>query len=200
MNKIQTIMNDLSIPDKKKALMERKQLTSDIKHVMSELSFNRPVAVYAYNLDLIEYAEDEETVEDAILENVMLVHTDPNVEKYDSLRRELDRFNAEAYDYYRCLQTDLRDALLEINLPEIYVYQGLIGKGELKSCRHLIIPGTFQVIRNDSDVERVIYPDKPTESRRKLNSFYNRTSLRYLDGMTEDYSFSLEGKNLGRVK
>lgn len=200
MNKIETIMNDLSLPEKKKALVERKSIISKIRYTMSCLLLNKMVALYARNLEILENEENEERIKNIRLENVILLKKEPEVEAYESLRKDLKKLEGESYDYYRSLQTDLRDALLEVNLPEIYVYQGMIGKGEMELCRHIIIPGIFQAVKEEKEVEKVVHPYVPTESRRKLNHFYNRTSLRYLDEMVDDFSFSLETKNLGRVR
>ena len=200
MEAIKEIIESLEIPEKKKAFNERRELISRIKFTMSELEKNRMVALYAYNLENIPLEQDEIKRKKLALANAMLLHREPDVETYESLRKDLTKTDTVAEEYYKSIQKDLREELLDLKLPEIYIYQGLLDVGNFVVCRHIIVPNTIQTVESDKEVERVIYPIKPMESKNKLNGFYNRTSFRYLEAMTEDYSFSLEGKNLGRIK
>ncbi len=200
MEAIKEIIESLEIPEKKKAFNERRELISKIKFTMSELEKNRMVALYAYNLENIPLEQDETKRKKLTLANAMLLHREPDVETYESLRKDLAKTDTVTEEYYKSIQKDLREELLDLKLPEIYIYQGLLDVSNFVVCRHIIVPNTIQTIESDNEVEKVIYPVKPMESKNKLNGFYNRTSFRYLEAMTEDYSFSLEGKNLGRIK
>lgn len=201
MEAIKEIIESLEIPEKKKAFNERRELISKIKFTMSGLEKkNRMVALYAYNLKNIPLEQDEITRKKLILANTMLLHKEPDVESYESLRKDLTQTDSIASEYYKAIQKDLREELLDLKLPEIYIYQGLLDVGHYTVCRHIIVPNTIQTVEDEKEAERIIYPVKPLESKNKLDGFYNRTSFRYLEAMTEDYSFSLEGKNLGRIK
>ena len=201
MEAIEAIVHELKIPEKKQALDERRQLMSYIKVGMSELAArNKMVALYAYNLGVIEHETDEMLVKNATLANVMLIKREPDVEAYESLRKDLQQQDDKASIYYRSIQQDLREALIDLKLPDIFIYSGLIGDNELILCRNIVLPGYIQTIKKEDEVEALIYPPVAKDSWRKLNHFYNRTSFRYLEALTQDYSFSLEGKNLGRTK
>ena len=62
---IEQIVNELGIPEKKKAYYERKSIISKIKYSMSQLTLNKMVALYAYNLGVIKTAQDETTRKNA---------------------------------------------------------------------------------------------------------------------------------------
>ena len=198
MENIKTIVNDLDIPYKRARFRKHRDLILEIKHSMSNLALDRMVALYAHNLGLLEYETDEVIRKKAILANVMLLKQEPNVAAYESLRIKLNRLEHDT-DYYKTIQVDLRDSLIDLQLPDIYVYQGLLGIDKMKLCRHIIIPGTYQTYENESEVGIVLLPKNKIESNRKLRRFYASTSFRYLEGLSNDHSFDLEGKKLGPV-
>lgn len=201
MESIEAIVHDLKIPEKKRALDERRELISYIKFGMSELeTHNKMVALYAYNLSVIKHETDEKLVKNARLANVMLIKREPDVEAYESLRKDLSQQDDKASIYYRSIQEDLREALIDLELPNIFIYSGLIDTNDLILCRNIVLPGYIQTIKKENEVETLIYPPVETESWRKLNHFYNRISFKYLEALSQDYSFSLEGKNLGKTK
>ena len=201
MEAIKEIVNELEIPEKRRALLERRELMSYIKRGMSDLEVqNKMVALYAYNLDVIRHETDETVVKNAKLANIILMKKESDVEAYESLRKDLLKVDESASIYYRAIQQDLREALIDLNLPDIFVYTGLIGERNLILCRNIVLPGYFQTIKKEDEVERLIYPPVEKNTWKKINHFYNRTSFRYLEALTQDYSFSLEGKNLGRIK
>ena len=50
------------------------------------------------------------------------------------------------------------------------------------------------------DANTVIMPNKELKSRKKARHFYNKTSFKYLEALINDSNYSLEEKNLGKVK
>ena len=199
MESLKAIVDSLNIPEKKKAFNKRNAIILNIKYSMSQLALNNMVARYAYNLDTISYGNDEMIIKNAALANAILLKREPEVQAYESLRRELVKLEEQSSEYYKSIQLDLRDALLDQKLPDIYVYQGLLGTDNMKLCRHIIIPGRYQTYDEPSEVGTIIYPAKEKESNRKLRHFYSNVSFKYLDSLVDDGSYDLEGKRLGRV-
>jgi len=201
METLRNVVNSLGIPEKRERFLESESLILRVKSTMSKLTFYKPVAMYARNLDILEHETDDMVVKNTRLQNVILLKTEPNVETYESLRQDLIRLQGLSNEYYKSLQIDLRDSLLDYKLPDIYVYQGLLqDKGDMKLCRHIIIPGTYQTYEDESEVGTVIYPFKEKESNRKLRHFYDKVSFKYLEGISTDLSYDLEGKRLGKVR
>ena len=186
MEAIKTIVNELDIPYKRAKLRVNRELIHEIKYSMSQLCLNRMVALYAYNLGIIEYDPDEMAVKNARLANVILLKKEIDVQAYESLRQDLIKLE-QCSDYYRTIQVDLRKNLLDLQLPVIYVYQGLMGMDKMKLCRHIISAGTYLTYKEPVEVGTLVTPVKEMESNRKLNHFYAATS------------FDLEGKNIGHV-
>ena len=199
MESLKAIVDSLNIPEKKKAFNKRNAIILNIKYSMSQLALNNMVARYAYNLDTISFGNDEMIIKNAALANAILLKREPEVQAYESLRRELINLEEQSNEYYKSIQLDLRDALLDQKLPDIYVYQGLLGTDNMKLCRHIIIPGRYQTYDEPSEVGTIIYPAKEKESNRKLRHFYSNVSFKYLDSLVDDGSYDLEGKRLGRV-
>ncbi len=201
MTNLKSLISELEIPEKRKKIYENKLLRLKIKHTMSDLTLNKMVALYARNLDTIAHSTDEMVIKNTRLENIILLKKEPMVDAYESLRQDLITLDRLDSEYYQSIQIDLREALLGRNLPEIYVYQGMIDRMDrLMMVKHIIIPGTVQSYHESENNNIVVYPENELTSNRKLRHFYNNVSFRYLENLTEDYSFDLEGKNLGRVK
>ncbi len=199
MESLKAIIDSLNIPEKKKAFNKRNAIILNIKYSMSQLALNNMVARYAYNLDTISFGNDEMIIKNAALANAILLKREPEVQAYESLRRELIKLEEQSNEYYKSIQLGLRDALLDQKLPDIYVYQGLLGTDNMKLCRHIIIPGRYHTYDEPSEVGTIIYPVKDKESNRKLRHFYSNVSFKYLDTLVDDGSYDLEGKRLGRV-
>ena len=199
MERLKAIVESLNIPEKKEAFNKRNAIILNIKYSMSQLALNNMVARYQYNLDLINSDADSMTIRDAALDNAALLRREPEVQGYESLRRELVKLEEQSSVYYKSIQKDLREALLDQKLPDIYVYQGLLGTDNMKLCRHIIIPGIYQTYDEPNEVGTIIYPANSKESNRKLRHFYSNVSFRYLDALVDDGSYDLEGKRLGRV-
>lgn len=213
MNIIREIVNDLGIKDKKYQQEENLRKIREIKALLSEMSFKTNVAKYLYDLDHIKYIEEninslsneERIIKERELSllrhDIRRLKNNRDVIDCEKLLIELHRLEYECNDYYRAIQIDFRRELLEQPLPDIYLYQGDITVNpKYKIVSHIIIPGIVQMYTEPELKETMIYPANEIRSRRKLRSFYNKTSFRYLEQLSEDYDYSLESKDLGKVK
>lgn len=213
MNIIREIVNDLGIKDKKYQQEENLRKIREIKALLSEMSFKTNVAKYLYDLDHIKYIEEninslsneERIIKERELSllrhDIRRLKNDRDVIDCEKLLNELHRLEYECNDYYRAIQIEFRRELLEQPLPDIYLYQGDITVNpKYKIASHIIIPGIVQMYTEPELKETMIYPANEIKSRRKLRSFYNKTSFRYLEQLSEDYDYSLESKDLGKVK
>lgn len=206
MERIKNIVNDLDIPTKREKLQSAKLEIQNIKVAMSNLTLNRDVAKYAYNLDKMLQIINLRTKEayhqmKQLREEMYYLEIIPEVVEYQRLWARIKELEQSISEYYRTIQIDLRKELIYEKKPEIYVYQGFINNpNDLQLSKHIIIPGTMQAYYNPETVP-TIYPESSIiKSNREARHFYNQVSFKYLEQLTEDYSFDLEGKDLGKVK
>ena len=119
---------------------------------------------------------------------------DPNVQKYREIITKIYWLERQAVEYYRGIQIALRNRLAFFEEPDIYVYYGTFDDKQL----------TRNIISDDlmllDDANTVIMPNKELKSRKKARHFYNKTSFKYLEALINDNNYSLEEKNLGKVK
>ena len=118
------------------------------------------------------------------------------VKKYKHYNDELLIYEDFIKKYYICINVILRNELLNYDIPDIYVYQGNIEGNEL--YRNILGPNSVKIGLDNED--QVIYPDRELKSNREYRKFYNRVSFRYIEDLTRDYSYDLEGKKLRKVK
>lgn len=222
MEEIRQIIENLEIPEKKEQLHESRRRMSTIKQQMSDLTIHQSVAQYVHDLDTIEYykrfrenltkRELANTQRElaAIEDRRQYLDADPFVQEYQRLFGEFLSEKRSADVYYQTIQKDLRTELLDLNIPDIYIYQGFTSsKKDFKLCRNIIIPNSVITFVDPSEIATLIFKVKDREeetltpkenlSYREAKKLYNKVSYRYLEGLTNDYSFDLEGKNLGNV-
>ena len=185
-------------------LMQNTLKIFQIKSDMSKLTLNREVGLYLLDREKIATLKQEGKEEDLetkrLKAEVRWLSKKNDIIAYNALADTLDLLKGENQEYYRSIQVDLREELLNMQLPQIFVYQGALDdKGELKLCRHIISPSSVMAFYKEGS-ETIVYPMKPEMSQREARHFYNRTSFRYLEELTKDNSFSLKGKKLGKVK
>ncbi len=222
MEQIREIVEYLDIPKKREELERTKRTILSIKQQMSDLTGYRNVASYAYAIQTLEFfnkyyanfslqekaAADEERIK---LEHTLaFLETDEHVMAYNRLLRTLRLLEESFSDYHKTINIDLRTELLDLRIPEIYINQGFVSsKRDFKLCRNIIVPNTVITFVDPSEIATLIsrVKDKDKEipeikedlSYREAKKLYNKVSYRYLEGLTQDYSFDLEGKNLGNV-
>lgn len=214
MNIIRSIVNELNLNEKKYQHDETRRKIEDVELMMIDKRKDN-VARYTSALSYLKFFEkyfsnlNKEQQEFAIgemkrlREEIRVLMRDPDVMEYIKLQQELARLNTEKDEYYKAINGEFRRELIDSAgqlLPEIFVDQG-------DFATHIIVPGTIQTFDSPDQIEILVAPrsihkfdDKSIDSIRKAKKFYNRTSFRYLQQLSEDYDFSLEGKDLGKVK
>ena len=204
MERIKNIVENLSIPEKRERLESNRKELIRCDRAMSNMTMDKKVAMYAYDIESLRFLLDTKSdIEEIkrLREEIGKLQNSKNVLHYMFLSCYKDRLEEQIRDYYKTIQIDLRNELIDQTLPEIYVSQGTISTTpEMKVAKHIIIPGSI-ISTYEDDYETTIYPvTKPITSARKARHFYNNISFRYLEQLTEDYSYDLEGKDLGPVK
>ena len=105
----------------------------------------------------------------------------------------------ESQEYYQTINTDFRDALSHIELPNIFLYQGVLDRNQkLKLSRHIILSDACEVYTETPNI--VAYPNYEIRSRRNARKFYNQTSFKYLEQLSQDYDFDIKTKKLGKLE
>jgi len=211
MEKIKEIVANLAIEQKRAKVLKNKKEMLNLSRQMSALTFNINVAKYAYNLDTLRYkqaalvnASEEEQKKILLdIERIKLeqdtLEIDDNVQEYIRLLTEYQKLDQENKDFHRLINETLRTELLDLDLPEIFVHQGLLEKdSKYHLYRHLIAHGTY--ISSPESPDQTIYPSKEVTSNRRSRHYYNKISYKYLDQLTKDYNFDVPSKKLGKVK
>lgn len=201
MKEIEKIVDKLELKQKRNKLYENNKKILKIKYQMSDLAINKLVAEYAYNLNIIDYLIKEDTthsldqIDKYLTENEMLELND-KVKLYKILKKSLSMLKMENSEYYLIILTKLRYELLNLKFPEIYVYQGQSDTG----CLYKNIISQSICLNNGEFPQNIIIPYNEINSNRKCRHFFNNVSFKYLEELTNDYSFDLDSKKLGRVK
>lgn len=180
-----------SLKKQRENIINNQRKILELKTKISDLKINRNVAIYAHSLDEILLGEE-------IHGNLTVMNNlnqDSNVQTYIKLRKELESLEREKIDYYKDIQTKLKDNINKIVDPNIYVYYGRDEDNEIIT-KNIINSKTSYLKQNNT----VILPLNELESKRKIRHFYNRTRFKYLEELTRDSNLSIEKKNLGKVK
>lgn len=184
-----------------------KERMFQLERKMAEMTFNREVGLYAYNLERYNYLlqllnklpiEKQYKIkkELLLLENYFIVsRRNYNIIRYKTLRSEYNELKNNLGNYYKAINIDLRNELKDKNLPNIYVYQE---NNNISLFKHIIIPDKEFESNYIDNV--VIYPVYNLDSNREYRHFYNKTSFKYLEELSKDYSYELDNKDLGKVK
>ena len=198
---IKRISKESNIEDKKwKLLNDRKKFYQNERE-MSKLVLDYNIGKFAHELDeyyyyLWKFDADRSNQEllkklDEIFTRVKKLEKAPGVSHYEDIRMDNARIKICLDDYYKTINILFRYKLCSIDLPSIYVYNGEVFK-------HIIDKSDNREKVEDKSV--IIYPICEAPSKRDLRHFYNKTSYKYLEGISNDYSFDLEGKNLGKIR
>lgn len=204
-NDIKRVVDFCNIDEKRNKLQESRQIIFNNERQMSHLTFNRTVGLYAYNLDkylsLLElyYIElDENKKEkykkelDELLLKLESLENNENVKKYIDLRLENESLRKCVDDYCKSINIRLRNRLMDLDVPEIYVKSG--------NAHYTHIIMNDEIIRDEKSSEIVIYPYYELSSNRDYRHFYNRISFHYLEELSKDCEFSVREKSLGKIK
>ena len=128
-----------------------------------------------------------------------VLEQDKNVLGYKILREEYARLERQNQEYYQAVNKDFPEALRETDLPNIFVYQGMIDRaGKVKLARHIILSDCCEAFTDTSDT--IIYPTYEIRSKRNERKFYNPIRWRYLEQLSQDYDFDVKVKKLGNIE
>ncbi len=198
MNNIKEIVKYYEIEEKRERVFHNNLLILQIKKMMSDLSLYHNVSRYIYDLDKIKYCDEFE--KSMLLNEIDFLKKDEHVIIYIELKKHIDRLEEEIKEYYKTIQVDLRRELISLNTPDIFVNQDYIDdKKDMKFARHIISPSSLLVYDDDYS-ETMISSYKDLKSKRSKRHFYNQVSFRYLEELSKDYNYDLDGKYLGNVK
>ena len=190
-SRLKEIVNECRIKERKEQMYRNKEDMLKLSRVMSNLTLNRDAAMYAFNLDLyylLQNDEKESKEELELLANKLLeLEKIDSVLEYKKAREQYEILGYSKDDYYRSINIDLRNAIMSYMDPMIYIKQS-------KCFRNIV---SKEDIYNEEGT--ILYPFYDMESNRNYRFFYNKSSFLYLKELSEDYSFDLEGKDIGKV-
>lgn len=190
MNKIEETVELYNLKEKGEKLKKSHAEIIHLKKLASDLKINRNVAIYEYAMQKVVLGEEIHSY----LSVADKLRDDPNVQKYREIIIKIYWLERQAVEYYRGIQIALRNRLAFFEEPDIYVYYGTFDDKQL----------TRNIISDDlmllDDANTVVMPNKELKSRKKARHFYNKTSFKYLEALINDNNYSLEEKNLGKVK
>ena len=205
MKSIERVVLECDIAKKRERMIQNQKDMLMVKNMMSHLTLHKNVAQYAYCLDYDDYyrkkkeltPEEEKKCYEGRIQMALLVD-DPHVTVYRELKDEYDRMERECREYYQTIQIPFREALKDTDLPNIFVYQGMLDrKSKLKLSRHIILGELHEAYKSTPSI--VIYPVKDLYSKREFRHFYNHVSFKYLEQMSQDYRSDVKTKKLGKV-
>lgn len=205
-NRIKKYADMCKVYTYKKELEKNRELLFKIEREMARMELDFEVGKYAHT-----YAEYEECAScwydhDSVLktldlrDKLRLLEDNEKVDKYRLLRLKYRRLLSILGRYYKSINIDFRESFDNEEIPNIYVFQGNVKRYHEYSVARNIIAPEFSIIFKEKSANTVIYPQFELKSNREYRHFYNRTSFKYLEAMTNDYSFACEGKDLGKVK
>ncbi len=208
-NEIREIVERLKIKEYKEGYLNNQERLFKLERLMSTMTFDREVGLYAFYMDEINYlikelVDSEPSIREKICEKINALEIKANelgkkskVQDYIMLRKQYFNisFNNKYYDnYFKLINITLREELSKLKKNDIYIAQS---KYDYDKNIIDLSSLTFDKLEKGTILIEPVYD---MESFRDFRHFYNKTSFKYLEGLTEDYSFDLEGKNLGKVK
>lgn len=162
---------------------------------MSKLTFDRNVGLYVFSfdkyLDLISSENSNEEEEEKLLDVMSSLEHLEGVQEYLRLSEINDLLKTRIDNYFRDVNIGLRNRLINLDLPEIFVY----GKDRIT---HIIDNKRIKSML--ANVDTIIYPLYDIKSLRDLRHFYNKLSFHYLNEMVDDCDYDISSKKLGKIR
>lgn len=162
---------------------------------MSKLTFDRNVGLYVFSfdkyLDLLSSENSNEEEEEKLLDVMSSLEHLEGVQEYLRLREINDLLKTRIDNYFRDVNIGLRNRLINLDLPEIFVY----GKDRIT---HIIDNKRIKSML--ANVDTIIYPLYDIKSLRDLRHFYNKLSFHYLNEMVDDCDYDISSKKLGKIR
>ena len=207
---IKEVVEGLHIPFLRNELQENREELFKLERTMSNMTLDHSVGLYAYNLDkinylleIMEYSVDKNLIYDNLKEievKVKELEKNPKVQEYKKVYKKHRCLKSTLHNYYQVINIDLRESLANnLELPNIYVEQHYYDY--YNYYKHIITKDILvpEIVMGNMDYT-LISPTHDMDSFRDFRHFYNRISYKYLEALTMDYSFDLEGKKLGGHK
>ena len=200
---IKQVVDKLEIDKLREDYYNNQRRLLELRYQMNRMTFNINVARYAWYLDWIHYyvldskdSFNSKEIYEKIKEyekKALELEVFPEVVEYSKLRDEYYKLLFD-HKYYRTINEGLRYELELIGVPPIFVKQH-----EYEDSIN-IVNGSTDMHNIYFNQVKLIEPVYDMKSYRDYRHFYNRTSFKYLEQLTRDHEYSLEGKNLGKVK
>lgn len=178
---------------------------------MAKMKFDRRIGLYAFKLDRYEYLIEklstlpnskQEIIKLEIAKlryEIMTMENNDAIMEYKLLREEYKRLKASLSDYPKSINIDLRNEIKHIELPNIYIYTE---EKEMSMYHHIILDNRYALIISELRKGKniIIYPPYQIHSNREYRHFYNKTSFKYLEELSKDYTFDIKSKQLNKIK
>ncbi len=207
MDEIKYCVDLCQISERRRKHEEAKEQLFTMERQMALMTFDREVGLYANRLDryiyLLEFLntlpperQGKVKKEISALERYMIEsRQNYKIIRYRALRSDYEALKKTLGDYYQAINVDLRRELSNMSLSNIYIYQL---NNQNPSLKHIIVPNRV-LIDMPSD-STIIYPFYDIYSNRDFRHFYNKTSFKYLEGLSKDNDYNLGNKQLGMIK
>ena len=205
-NKIKEYTDRCRVHEYKEELERHRELLFKVEREMARMVLDFEVGTYARTYAMYEECAvdwyDLESVKKATVlrDKLRLLEDNEKVDEYRLLKLKRRRLLSTLGRYYKSINIDFRGSFDKEEVPDIFVFQG-DGKKYPKYAfaRNIVDPELGIIFKRKSE-HTVIYPEYELKSNREFRHFYNHTSFKYLEAMTNDYSFDYENKDLGKVK
>ncbi|MBR4177885.1 MAG: hypothetical protein IKR57_00885 [Bacilli bacterium] len=188
---IRDIVRECKVHEKKAELIRNKKTMFELDRYMAKLTFDREVGLYAFNIDKYYDLEEDRKKNKKELEliasKLLELERLDKVLEYKKAREQFEILGYYKDEYFKSVNIYLRNALTEYKDPFVYIAQSNGFKNIISKENNEEVFGT------------VIYPIYDMKSIRDFRHFYNKTSFHYLEELSEDYSFDVEGKKLGKI-
>ena len=180
-----------NLKEQKEQIIKNQRVILQLKIKMSDLTIHNNVAQFAHAID--EMLEEHKVSE--YLKLATKFKDDENVQEYIELRRNLNKLENEIIEYYQKIQKDLKKAIKKRQISTPNIYYGRDEKNNIITKN--ITTNQLSLLKESKEV---ILPTTELKSKKNIRHFYNRISFKYLEQLVNNNDYSLEEKNLGRVK
>ena len=180
-----------NLKEQKEQIIKNQRVILQLKIKMSDLTIHNNVAQFAHAID--EMLEEHKVSE--YLKLATNFKDDENVQEYIELRRNLNKLENEIIEYYQKIQKDLKKAIKKRQISTPNIYYGRDEKNNIITKN--ITTNQLSLLKESKEV---ILPTTELQSKKNIRHFYNRISFKYLEQLVNTNDYSLEEKNLGRVK
>ena len=200
---IQHVVEKLEIDRLREDYYSNQRRLFELRCQMNKMTFKKEVGKYAWYLDWIHYlvldskkSDNPKEIMDRIKDydaKALALEVIPEVQEYKRVRDEYLKLLLN-HDYYKVLNSDFREELEEVGVPPIFVKQ------HDEDFDLNIVNGSTDMFNIYFSEVKLIQPVYDMQSYRDYRHFYNRVSFKYLEQVSRDFDYSLEGKKLGKVR